>query len=199
MGGLLGKSPDAPGFEKLDSETQKLLDLKKDKSSRSAADFIGELNEHLDQGLLSIDNSPESIQAESASKGVDPNFHKAMMNKYYTKSKQAIDRLKSYSSLEGENKKSEELAKMSRALIGQERARTQQYEILTQAYNQQEASKANMINSLFQLGSYGMMMGMSGQKPTVNNVYDKSTSGGFMGIGSQYNTDVARNLGAKQF
>lgn len=152
MGGLLGKSPDAPEFVELDERTKGLVD--RQASSAASDELVNQSNQAYDMGS-GLAQNPQS-NAQSAASGSDQAFTQALHNQYYGKAKRDIDNLKSQGGLQAQADKGQALSNAAKIAIGQQQARMQQYQFLTNAYNQQEQAKASAVNQLFQLGAYGM-------------------------------------------
>lgn len=152
------KRPDPPQMIELDDSTKKLINEREARAMRPEGDFAKELNDPIDQAQIAMKEIPGQVDVNSP-------FHGAMRKVYAQKAQKEIDRLKAYTQPQAQTNKANALNQVSAQQIAQMRARTQNYEFLTQAYNQQEAAKANLINNLFQIGATAMTYGkLNGKK-----------------------------------
>lgn len=135
---------DGPGRVKLDQGSEELLMGKENRVDQALS--------APQRGLMYAEKAFESSPSESKGLGQDPAFIQALHNQYYGKQSKQIDALKRQAGMQGQMDKAGALKNLSAIAQGQQQALTQQFQFLTNAYNQQESAKAGAINQLFQTG-----------------------------------------------
>lgn len=112
----------------------------------------------------------KSGEQTDAGLGQSPGFLNALRNQYAARSSKDIDKIQAGNHQRAEMMRADKMRKMAMAAMGQQRAQTQNYEMLTQAYNDAEAARAQLISSIFQMGAGagGAAMANKGKKPQQN-------------------------------
>lgn len=91
-------------------------------------------------------------EATDAGLGQSPGFLTALRNQYAARSSKDIDKIQAGNMQRAEMMRADKMRKMAQAAMGQQRVMTQNYEMLTQAYNDAEAARAQLVSSIFQMG-----------------------------------------------
>lgn len=160
----LKKMPEAPAPVQVDPQVQGLIDSGVDRSVRSPEEIAAETNQGVAVGAGQLGQSEQQAQNQGLRQGGDAGYINALRGAYSARSDQNIGRIVEKNQMQAQYKKSDQMAKMSRTALAQQRVQTQNFETLTQAYNQQEMARAQFINQIFQLGGTGMGMAAANRK-----------------------------------
>lgn len=161
---FLGKAPDVKKVD-LDPGTQELLNQGTNRATRPDSEFGSEINQNVGQAAASHNLRSEGAQQESNNFGQTPQFMEALRQSYSARAGENINNLVRSNEHRGRLQKADELRQMSIAALGQQRAATQNYAMLTQAYNQAEMARAQFVSSLFQVGNQAMATNAANRSP----------------------------------
>lgn len=163
--GLFGKAPDVKTVA-VDQGTQDLLNKGVDNAIRPTEQFHQDINANVDKGAASIGAGKTGEQTDAGLANT-PGFTQALRDKYATMNQKDINDLKFRNKQQAEMTRADQMHKMAMAAMGQQRAATQNYQMLSDAYNQNEAARAQFVNELFQTGSYAAGRSMAKRKKTT--------------------------------
>lgn len=127
------------------------------------------------QGL----QSDQQMQSQGAATGQDPAMLRAIRNQYGQQAQKGINTIVKQNQINAPLTQGNELHQAGMMAQAQQNVATQNYEALTDAYNQNMAARAQVISSVFNVMGAGGGMAMNGQfkKP--------GQSGGGQGQGQQ--------------
>lgn len=183
--GLFGKAPD-PTTVPLDSDTQGLINESTNRALQPQSTFNDSINQNVDMGR-SLDQDQQHAHQEDVGMGGDSGMNQALRNQYSSRASTAINKIKARNDMEAQMQRANYMKQVSMAAMGQQRAAVQNYQMLTDAYNQSEMARAQFVNSLFQTANVGMAINSGRTKPS-----------GFeseMNAASTSNIQSPRNLG----
>lgn len=153
VNGVLGGG-DAPDRKNVDlnPKAKELIKAGVNRAMRSPEEYAAERNAGVDNATQVIGPNENQLNQQAAQMGQDPAMLKAISNVYQGQAGQQIARLKSDNNLKSGLMKAESLKRMAHAAIAQQNVETQNFERLTDAYNQNEIARAQFVSSLFQVG-----------------------------------------------
>jgi len=157
MAGFLGGSTPQPTTVALDPQTQAIESQEAQKAGQPSSEWTGRLNANMDQSGA-LGQSDQQTQHLSQQTGMSPGQIGAIRNVYGMHAREGIQRLKGQNDLQGQMMKADYMSKMSQAMLGQQVTAVNQYQVLTNAYQQQEMARAGLVNSLFQTADVGIGM-----------------------------------------
>lgn len=160
-----GDAPKPPDMVQLDPRARELLDQGVARASRSGAEHQDEENAGIDAyagGLLGGGGDQEA-----ASSAQNPYYVQGLRDAYKSQARSGIDAVKNQNQFSAEMRRSDQLKRMQMAAMGQQQAQLQNYQMLTQAYNQNEAARAQFISSIFGVARTGIGMGMASKGPSA--------------------------------
>lgn len=135
----------------LDASTQEALGRGMENASQSPEDIQAKLNQNLDQtGNLS--QGDQQISQEAQRMNIPPGQLEAIRNVYNREANSGIEQIKNQNLQKAQMMKGDYLNTMAKTMMAQHQQAANQYSVLTQAYQQQEAARAGAINSIFQVG-----------------------------------------------
>ena len=183
LGSLLPKVPGPQGVS-LDPNTQALMSAGASMALRPASEFAADANKGVQQSAQSFMPSNEQSSQADARMGTGAGqmgFEQALKNKYGALAGRDVNKIMQANSLNAEMQKANMMNQYAKAYLGQQQAMTQNYEMLTQAYNQNEAARAQFINQLFGAANYGIGAKL-GAKAAAKETVNEFNAGG-AGIG----------------
>lgn len=176
LGGLFGSAPDRVIVPR-DEQADALLNAGIERSKRPDEAYGQETNAGVNDMANSLTSSPD-VQQQAAQSGQNPAMLSAMSNVYRGQAQGDINKIMKTNDQNAQFRKSEALRQMSMAALGRQQAETNVFSQLTEAYNQQEAARAGVISSIFQVGRQGMMMSASKGKSSKTKTGDFGGGGG---------------------
>lgn len=172
MAGLLDKfmpstTAPQPTLVPLDSGTNSLIDQSVARGGQSTQQFADQQNAGVDQAATQgYGQNPQQAQQHDQSmgySGADGAVNSAIRNQYRADSGATIDRLKDAYSQQAVFQKNAALQQASAEAMARQKVTTQSYATLMNAYNQTEAARAQVLNSI--LGAGGMVGGAAAARP----------------------------------
>lgn len=159
-GNLGGSSPTPPSQVALDPGSQQIVNQQIATAGQDPSYYSGILNQNQGQAR-SLAQGDQQLQQQSQQLGMQPGQMQAIRNAYNSQANTGINDLVQQNELKGKMMKADYMNKLSSTLLGQQKQAVSQYQVLTQAYQQQEMARAQTISSLFQTGALagGMMAG----------------------------------------
>lgn len=179
MAGLLDKFMPAttapqPTLVPLDPGTNSLIDQSVARGQQSTQQFADQQNAGVNQAATQgYGQTPQQAEQHDQSmgySGADGAMNSAIRNQYRADSGATINRLKDAYSQQAVFQKSQALQQASAQAMARQKVTTQSYSTLMNAYNQTEAARAQVLNSI--LGAGGMVGGslaarQRGARPTA--------------------------------
>lgn len=152
-----GNMPAPPQQIPLDAGAQGILNADAAKASGSSDEFTKGINQGVSEGAYGLQGSASQAQKDAGYGGANP-YGEALSRAYSSKATGAVSRLKEQNRYNGQIEQANLSHQMSTALLGQQQALTQQYEMLSQVQQQSDAARAAFVNQLFQTADQGMAM-----------------------------------------
>ena len=165
---ILPKAPDRT-IVPTDPQANALLNAGIDRAQRPEQAFADQANAGIKENAQAMNLGQDQINQKAAASGQDPAMMSAISNVYKGQAQSGIDRLMQKNSMGAGLNRAESLRKMAQAALGRQQVETQNYEKLTEAYNQQENGRAQFISSIFQAGRQGYMTSKMGSKAKTND------------------------------
>lgn len=188
MAGLLGGDTPQPNFVPLDAGTQGLLDQGVASASRPASDFANDLNKNVSENASGFMGNEQQSSQEAKRTGQDPGMFNALRNAYGSQAGTQIKQITNANQYKAQMMKADYLHQMAIAAVGQQQVATQNYSMLTDAYNQSEMARAGFVNTLFQTANTAMVMGAKKRPSTKTQpggVQESPAAGRVGGYGGQ--------------
>jgi len=163
IGGLLGGGPKA-SIVGLDNPTKDLIHEGVQRSiNESSGDISGQLQEGTAQAMDSLSGPDAGLTA--AGTGQDENMLRAIQNKFRNESSKDLKKFRMQTDLQSKLLKSQRMQQMSQQAMMKQNVMTQNFAMLSQAYQQNEAARAEVISNIIGLGGTAAMMSGGGAKP----------------------------------
>jgi hypothetical protein len=163
VGGMFGRDPKLNTVD-LDKGTSALVDAS---AQRVIHETPEQIRQQLTQGIgTELPQMP--IEQQAAQSGQDPNLLGAIRRQYSAKANQSVQRLKDQAHLDAQLEKGKRMSEFSRVAIARQQVQTQNFEALAQAYQQNQAARAQMISSLINLGGTAYALHSMNTKPGSN-------------------------------
>lgn len=172
MCNLGGSAPDRV-IVPVDKDADELLRAGVKRAQRSPDEIAQDTNYGMDR-TGNLAQSDQSISGDAAQSGQDPAMMKAISNLYQGQAGAQIDKIKGQNGINATFSKADSLRKLSMAALGQQRVETANFERMTQAYNDQEAARSQLVSSIFQVGRQAYVGSRMKQKKTAPNFSDRS-------------------------
>lgn len=147
--GLFGETPQPKQVE-LDPATGGLLHQGTDLATRSGDQYATDMNQNVANNAKSLQQNDQQAAQESQKLGMDPGFFGGLRNAYNAQSDATVQKLMRQNSLKAEMQRSDQMSRMAKAAMAQQQAATQNYAMLTKAYNESEMARAQLVSSLYQ-------------------------------------------------
>lgn len=188
---IFGGSTDTPkpGIAPLDPGTQGLINAGVTRAGQSGGQFADQINQGVSQNSASVGQDQQHASQEDQQFGGTQPMSDALRNAYSAQSGTNIGKLMKSNQYRGELAKSDYMNKMSQVAVAQQRVAAQNYATLTDAYNQSENSRAQFVNSLFQIGQQGMVMAAANHRKSGKSMAAGAgtpSTGGDTGFSSNY-------------
>lgn len=168
MAGILGLGGTAPQptIVPLDAGTNGLIDQAVARGQQSQQQFADQQNQGVTEGSQQASQTPQAATDADQSRGYGEGgqaINTAIRNQYQSQSGATINRLKDAYSQNAAFQKNQALQQASAEAMARQKVTTQSYATLMNAYNQTEAARAQVLNSI--LGAGGMMAGAAAARP----------------------------------
>ncbi len=192
MAGFLGVGGGQPQVTTvpLDPGTSAIEGQQLNQAAQPSSYYTGMLNSNLGQATGGLGQGDQQLSQVSKQTGMSPGQLGAIRNVYNQHAAEGIGRITQQNQMQGQMMKADYLSKMSQAMLGQQVNAVNQYQVLTNAYQQQEMARAGAINSLFQVADTGIGMQMAQNRKTgaaaltpSNNPYVGGSSVGSANVG----------------
>lgn len=170
----IGNTPQ-PTIVPLDKGTKGLLHQQALEAEQSPEHFAGLLNQGLDKRPLM--QTPEQQHSTEAQYGMEPGQFTSIRRAAAKGADSNINSMMRMNQHQGQQMKADYMNKAMQMLLNHQAVETQNHQMITQAYVQQEAARAQMVNQLFQAGTTAYQMNR--QKPQQKQ------------LGSEYNIQPA--------
>jgi hypothetical protein len=172
---LSGPSPTPPSQVPLDSASQGILNNMTAQSGQNPSVFAASINQGTGSSLQR--NDQQQAQAEAAQGGgMNATDFGAIRNVYNQQAGQQIAQTLNQNNVQAQMMKADYMNATAKAMLGQQQAAVNQYQVLTNAYNQQEQARAGLVSSLFQVANTGMAMNAA--KPSAPGQSSMPTTAG---------------------
>lgn len=195
LGGLAGEAPAAPDQVQLDPGTASLLNNQVAKAQAPASEYQGMLQRNTEGAQRVLGQSQQRAGQTAAGLAIPPGQLEAGRRLYSSYANKEINRLTEQNEMKGKLMKADYMNSVAKSLMAQRQAEVNYYQTLTDAYKQQEASRAQMIASIFQTGSTvaGMYAANRGGQPSAPAPAESSATASFQPSGMSrsdgYNTN----------
>ena len=151
----MGQAPD-PTIVPLDADTQGLLNQSVDRASRPDAEFAASLNQGAVIGAGQLGQS--EMQGQQEAQRLGDTYSDAIRQSYASRANDSVGRLIRANEYKAKLQKGDQMRQMSQAAMAQQNVATQNYAMLTEAFNQSEMARANFVSQIFQTGNQAMVM-----------------------------------------
>lgn len=162
----------------LDAGTQGLINTQTANASQSPDQIAGKMNQGVAAAGQQAMQTNEQAQQESAGMGTNPNMLQAIRNQYGAQAGQAISDITKNNQNNASITKANWLQQAAQGALAQQKVETQNYEMLTNAYNDAMMARAQVLSSVFSFGgkAAGMAMANGGKGGGTQNSFN--TTGG---------------------
>lgn len=174
-----GGSVPAPSYVGLDPGTQGLMNQEAIQAGQSSSYYSGLLNQGVAAQTGQLGGTSAQDQRASAEMGgsaMPGGQIQAIRGVYGRQAQQGLNQLKTQNDYQGQMMKADYMSTVGKALLGQQQNMANYYQSLTNAYVQQETSRAQTINSLFQVGD--QVIGMNAKMKPAAQAPNPIQSGG---------------------
>lgn len=203
LGGLFGGGGSAPERKivELDQGTQGLINQVNDRSNRDASAFGADINQGVAGAADSLGESPQAaMQSDLRAGGPTPYMGEALRQAYSSRSQENVGRLIKSNEYKGMLAKGDQMRRAAQTQIAQQRVAANNNARLVDAYNQQEAARAQFISSIFQTVSTGLTIAAASRgakaKPSATDSMSMPEIGSGVGnpnAGGGYGLGVAES------
>ena len=143
----------SPKYVPLDPQSQALLDSMQGQAQAPASEWAQKANKGVETaGQLGQPTAPQDF----AKTGINEPMGAAIRNAYKGQANQQIGNILKQNEFNAQIAKANYSAQINNALLGQAQTHVANYQLLTDAYNQNEAARAQFVASLTGLAAYGM-------------------------------------------
>jgi hypothetical protein len=155
MAGLFQSETPTPNYVPLNQQSQGLLNDMVSNATSPTQSWADRANQGVSNASqLGIQSAPaESMQANT---GVDPSMHQALRNAYQGQANKQIGDIMNKNSFNSQIAKANYSSSINQALQGQAQTHVNNYQQLTDAYNQSESARAQFVSAISGLANYGM-------------------------------------------
>lgn len=188
LDGLFGSTPQAPTATPLDAGSQGILNSQVATAEQTPQQIQSSLAQNVGsaQGLM---GTPQQQTQKEASLGGDYAGSGALKNAYASTAAKGVNDVYKNTLNQAKLQKADYMNQTAKALLGQQQQKVSNFQTLTDAYNQQEASRAGFISSLFGLGNAAIAINAASPKT--------STSGNAVQNQAGQNTQFNLGVGAQ--
>lgn len=175
---IFKSQPDPPQRVPLSQQGKDALSRQVELAERPVAEHAASAWENVDKSMGNIAGSPQATSQAARRLGTNEYFGDAIRNVYQRQAGTMLNQVRQTNDFQAAIRRSQDLAKAARAVLGQQQAITAQNQFLTEAYNQQEAARARFIDQIFQGGMYGIGIAKATSPPkTWGNQFTKEFVG----------------------
>lgn len=156
-----GLGGDGPTYNvvPLDGGTQKLIGDAQTRSGRSDAAIAAEANQGVSEAGNQALQSDQSMNQKAAGSAQDPGMLQAIRNQYNQVAGKSINNVVKQNQLHSSFMRAQMMQDSAHAALAQQQVETQNYTAFTQAMNQAEMARSQVLSSV--LGVAGMAGGMA--------------------------------------
>lgn len=174
---LFQKAPDRQIVQQ-DPAVNDLINAQVERASKGPEAFAQAKNVGIDQS--STAPNFQMLAQQGSRTGEDQGMLNAIQNVYRQKDNQNIERLKQKNAQTSEIDRADALRKAAMAAMGRQQVQNDIFGQLTDAYNQQEAARAQFVSGLFGIGRQAAMMGgfKGANAPSMNQRMAQATQPG---------------------
>jgi len=158
---LLGGMFQGPDMQivPLDSGTKGLIGESVGRAVSQTPDQIrNQMLQGVEANVSSLSPSSQMISQESARTGQDPYMMSAIQNRYRSETARDLDRFKSQADLQSRIQKGQRMAQVAQSAIAGQQVQLNNFAALSQAYQMNEAARAQVISSVIGLAGTGYMI-----------------------------------------
>lgn len=137
----------------LDAESNQLLNNLGVRAARSTSDFAAEANKGVGQaGQMPLQTNQQLDQQLSGFGGGDPHMAHAIRSAFNARSSADVNRIKNQFGMQAEFEKSNAMKQAAQLAAARNKVNIQNFEGLSQAYEDSEKARAEVISSFMSLG-----------------------------------------------
>ena len=163
VGGLLGDGPQA-NIVGLDRDTKRMINEGTQRAINATPESISAQMmagaEPAAKGLA----MPDAAQT-AGSTGQDEGMLRAIQNKFRGETAKDLRKFRTQSDMQSKILKGQRMQQMSQQALMQQNVQTQNFAMLSQAYQQNEAARAQVISSIIGVGTNAAMIGTMNPGP----------------------------------
>ena len=152
-------SPDVQAVP-LDSGTRGLI---KEGVNRSINESPEQISEQMlggvESGVAALSPSDEMISQEAERTGQNPYLLQAVQNKYRGETARDLGRFKTQADMQSRLLKAERMQQIAQSAIAGQQVQTNNFAMLSQAFQQNEAARASVISNIIGLGQTAYLYG----------------------------------------
>jgi hypothetical protein len=153
IGGLFGGGPQQ-NIVPLDSGTSELLNSGVNRvANQTPGQLAGENNQAAQTAAKSFQQSPAQTSQQAAQTGSNPAMLQAIRNQYQGMAGKDTNQLMRQNQINAQFQHGQMLSDYARSALAQQQVQTQNYEQLSNAYQQNTMARGEMISSLIDLGT----------------------------------------------
>lgn len=169
LSGIFGGSPDVKAVD-LDQGTKDLIHNAVGRATNETPqDIQGQILNGVGGANEGMSQTPEQLGQEAVRTGQDPALMQAISNRYRQMNTQDLDRFKNQSDVQSRYLKGQRMAQISQAAMAQQQVQTNNYAMLSQAYQANEAARAEVVSNIIGAGSQMYAMGQAGNNVATRN------------------------------
>lgn len=155
VGGVFGGSPQ-PTPVGLDKDTTKLINSG---AQRNINQTSGDIENQMTSGVQNAVNSiGGNLDQEAARTAQDPHLLQAIQNQYRGRTASDLNRFKNQMDMQSRIAKGDRMSQFAQTALAQQQVQTGNYEMLANAYQQNQAARADVISSVIGLASTAQVM-----------------------------------------
>lgn len=161
----------------LDPETIAAQQRMTANANQTPEEIQAKLNQNLEMAG-NLGQGDQQIAQQSASTGMPTGQLRAIRGLYAKEAGPAMEELKNQNLRQSEKMKADYLNQTAKIMIGQHQQAANQFQVITNAYTQQEAARAAAISSMFQVADTGMGMAAANNRNTSRQTSPNAQSVG---------------------
>lgn len=163
IGGLFGGGGPQQNIVPLDSGTSELLNSGVNRvANQTPGQLAGENNQAAQTAAKSFQQSPAQTSQQAAQTGSNPAMLQAIRNQYQGMAGKDTNQLMRQNQINAQFQHGQMLSDYARSALAQQQVQTQNYEQLSNAYQQNTMARGQMISSLINMGTDAYAMYKSG-------------------------------------
>jgi hypothetical protein len=166
LGSMFGGGPDQQ-VTPLDSATKGLINENINRSINETPDDISkQILQGVEPNVSALGMGPEMTNREAVRTGQDPYMMSALSNKFRQNTAKDYQRFKSQTDAQSRLMKGQRMADASQMAFMKQQVQTNNFAMLSQAFQQNEMARAQVISSFIGLGTNAAMLGQLPQGST---------------------------------